>query len=141
MLARKLIVGPLVGLTAVVSLMLGSIQGAGASTWFAVEDTATLVAKGVAAVITLEYECEQSSFYSSSVTIRLVQSQGRQIVGGQSMASLTCNVGSQSLEAWVFAQEKPFKQGEAVATTSAFLCTTTGCAYAESRKVISLRKG
>lgn len=141
---RKLIVGPLkslVALTAVATLMLGSSQGAGATTSLAVGDTGALLSKGVAVLVPVEYVCEPSFYGAPTITIKLAQRQGGEIVSGQGSATLTCDNSSRSVGVFVSAQGKPFKRGEALATTSAYLCGSSGCTEAGGTKLISIRKG
>jgi hypothetical protein len=87
-----------------------------------IEDTASLLAKGAAVLISAEVTCDPTTTYKS-LSVQLTQRVGNQVVQGfNSTDAFVCDGTPQTVELAVSASNRPFRKGAAVAQATLFAC-------------------
>jgi hypothetical protein len=112
-----------VGLSLAVPALTAVGQSSPPTSAISLGSTATLVAKGVAVQVPVEFTCPAGQYASIGVT--LAERSGKSVVQGSSGTSLPCTGSPQSTTVTINSSGTPFKSGSAFAQASLFSCFYT----------------
>jgi hypothetical protein len=92
-----------------------------------IEDTAPLLAKGAAVLVSAEVTCDPTTTFKS-LSMQLTQRVGNQIVQGFNSTNVfVCDGTPQTVELVVSASGRPFRKGVALAHATLFACDQFSC--------------